>query len=217
MRNLHLAQRFIVKGERDKILQWLAFVILLLLASTMVVKGGYMQAKAHFAQYLIERAFTQTLADNTPHKPWSWADTHPVAKMRFISPKFKSSENDLYILAGISGRTLAFGPGLFLGGATAGEQGNTIIAGHRDSHFLRLKYLQLGDVIELTNTQGHLSQYQVTDLRVVHESQVEEMATTKDSRLTLITCYPFDALSAEADLRYIVEAKSISVGRDSLI
>ena len=132
MRNLHLAQRFIVKGERDKILQWLAFVILLLLASTMVVKGGYMQAKAHFAQYLIERAFTQTLADNNPHKPWSWADTHPVAKMRFISPKFKSSENDLYILAGISGRTLAFGPGLFLGGATAGEQGNTIIAGHRD-------------------------------------------------------------------------------------
>ncbi|MCW3172425.1 class GN sortase [Shewanella subflava] len=209
MLNLHSEQRFIAKGRRGKALQWLAFVMLLLLASMMMIKGGYMQAKAHFAQYLIERAFNQTLADNKPHKPWSWADTYPVAKMRFMSAKLQSAKHDLYILAGMSGRTLAFGPGLFLGGADVGEQGNTIIAGHRDSHFLRLKYIQLGDVIELQNTQGHLSQYKVTDLRVVHESQVEEMATTEDSRLTLITCYPFDSLLAEADLRYIVEAKSI--------
>ncbi|MCT7942188.1 class GN sortase [Shewanella holmiensis] len=217
MFNLHLKQLFSMKGERGNTLQWLAFGILLLLASIMIIKGGYMQAKAHFAQYLIERAFIQTLVDNKPHKPWSWADTHPVAKMRFMNPKLKSVENDLYILAGMSGRTLAFGPGLFLGGAGAGEQGNTIIAGHRDSHFSRLKYLQLGDVIELQNTQGNLTQYRVTDLRVVHESQVEEMAKTEDSRLTLITCYPFESLSANANLRYIVEAKAMPAGPKSWI
>ncbi|MGZ9898048.1 class GN sortase [Shewanella gaetbuli] len=180
------------------------------MAFAMVFKGGYMQAKAHFAQYLIERAFEKTLIDHQPHKPWSWADTHPVAKMRFISQNEQMIEDDVFVLAGLSGRTLAFGPGLYLGGAGAGEQGNTVIAGHRDSHFLKLKYLQVGDVIEIQNTQGVYSQYQVTELRVVNENQIEEMAASDDSRLTLITCYPFEQLSANASQRYIVEAKATS-------
>ncbi len=41
-----------------------------------------------------------------PVKPWPWADTHPVA--RLIAP---AQDADVLVLAGASGRTLAFGPG----------------------------------------------------------------------------------------------------------
>nr|WP_235781863.1 class GN sortase [Shewanella vesiculosa] len=171
-----------------------------------------MQAKAHFAQFLIERAFEQTLVDNQPHKPWSWADTHPVAKMRVLQQQtdgFQPLGSDLYVLAGASGRNLAFGPGLMLGGAGLGEQGNTIIAGHRDSHFMRLQYVKLGDIIELYSTEGERVLYQITATEVVHETDMKVLAPTAEKHLTLITCYPFDQLSGNAEYRYIVEAKPI--------
>ncbi|MCT8986166.1 class GN sortase [Shewanella phaeophyticola] len=169
-----------------------------------------MQAKAHFAQFLIERAFEQTLVDNQPHKPWSWADTHPVAKMRLLQTHAQGTQalgSDLYVLAGASGRNLAFGYSLMLGGAGVGEQGNTIIAGHRDSHFMRLQYVNVGDMIELYSATGKLQVYQITATQVVHETATEVLNQTENSQLTLITCYPFDQLSGNAEYRYIVEAK----------
>jgi sortase A len=35
------------------------------------------------------------------------------------------------------------------------------------------------------------------------------LAPTAEKHLTLITCYPFDQLSGNAEYRYIVEAKPI--------
>ncbi|GGB72848.1 class GN sortase [Shewanella inventionis] len=184
--------------------------LIILLGLGLIVQGGYMQAKAHFAQFLIERAFEQTLVDNQPHKPWSWADTHPVAKMRLLQTHAQGTQAlgpDLYVLAGASGRNLAFGPSLMLGGAGVGEQGNTIIAGHRDSHFMRLQYVNVGDMIELYSATGKLQVYQITTTQVVHETATEVLNQTENSQLTLITCYPFDQLSGNAQYRYIVQAK----------
>lgn len=186
-------------------------VILALLAITstgLLIQGGYMQAKAHFAQYLIAKAFEQTLQDDKPHKPWSWADTHPVAKMQFKDQDHRIKSDEIYVLAGVSGRTLAFGPGLYLNGAGVGEVGNTVIAGHRDTHFITLRQLQIGDKIEMVNSRSVVIEYTVTDLRIVDASAVDEMAITDDHRLTLITCYPFEGLTAKATQRFIVEAKA---------
>jgi sortase A len=183
--------------------------LLTLVGLGLIVQGGYMQAKAHFAQFLIERAFEQTLVDNQPHKPWSWADTHPVAKMRVLQHNAQGVQplgQDLYVLAGASGRNLAFGPSLMLAGAGVGEQGNMIIAGHRDSHFMRLQYVNVGDMIELYSATGQLQVYRITATQVVHESATEVLEQTENSKLTLITCYPFDQLAGNAEYRYIVEA-----------
>jgi sortase A len=191
---------------------WIVIVLLSVLGCALLLQGGYMQAKAHFAQFLIERAFEKTLADSQPHKPWSWADTHPVAKMRVLQQYNDSLQplgSDLYVLAGASGRNLAFGPGLMLAGAALGEQGNMIIAGHRDSHFMRLQYVKVGDMIELYSTAGERVLYQITTTHVVHETDLNVLAPTAESHLTLITCYPFDQLSGNAEYRYIVEAKPI--------
>jgi len=44
-------------------------------------QGAYIHAKALLAQVLLERAFSETIASGREVKPWSWADTWPVARI----------------------------------------------------------------------------------------------------------------------------------------
>lgn len=192
-------QRFLVVG-------------LFLIGSTLLGKGLYMQAKAHFAQYLIEQAWTKTLADGQSHKPWSWADTYPVAKLSIYREQAANNDieaelNDsLYVLAGASGRNLAFGPSLVLSSAPAGQKGNTVIAGHRDTHFAILNGMTVGRRLSLQTLKGNHIIYEVVATQVVHETETQFMAPSADNRLTLITCYPFDTLQGGAELRFVVQA-----------
>ncbi|ABN61350.1 class GN sortase [Shewanella baltica] len=192
-------QRFLVVG-------------LFLIGATLLGKGLYMQAKAHFAQYLIEQAWTKTLADGQSHKPWSWADTYPVAKLSIYREQAANNHieaelNDsLYVLAGASGRNLAFGPSLVLSSAPAGQKGNTVIAGHRDTHFAILNGMAVGRRLSLQTLKGNHIIYEVVATQVVHETETQFMAPSDDNRLTLITCYPFDALQGGAELRFVVQA-----------
>ncbi|MGI2218266.1 class GN sortase [Shewanella baltica] len=193
-------QRFLVVG-------------LFLIGATLLGKGLYMQAKAHFAQYLIEQAWTKTLADGQSHKPWSWADTYPVAKLSIYREQAAANSdieaelNDsLYVLAGASGRNLAFGPSLVLSSAPAGQKGNTVIAGHRDTHFAILNGMAVGRRLSLQTLKGNNIIYEVVATQVVHETETQFMAPSDDNRLTLITCYPFDALQGGAELRFVVQA-----------
>ncbi|VEF26396.1 Sortase (surface protein transpeptidase) [Shewanella baltica] len=192
-------QRFLVVG-------------LFLIGATLLGKGLYMQAKAHFAQYLIEQAWTKTLADGQSHKPWSWADTYPVAKLSIYREQAANSDieaelNDsLYVLAGASGRNLAFGPSLVLSSAPAGQKGNTVIAGHRDTHFAILNGMAVGRRLSLQTLKGNHIIYEVVATQVVHETETQFMAPSADNRLTLITCYPFDTLQGGAELRFVVQA-----------
>lgn len=174
-----------------------------------------MQAKAHFAQYLIQEAWDKTLADRQPHKPWYWADTHPVAKLSFL-PRADSHGGEsaprgesLFVLSGASGRNLAFGPGLMLASAKVEEAGNTVIAGHRDTHFAILSEVHKGRRLLLQGAAGEETVYEVTHTRVVHESDTRVLSATQAKTLTLITCYPFEALSSGGSLRFIVQASPL--------
>ncbi|GIU05859.1 class GN sortase [Shewanella morhuae] len=192
-------QRFLVVG-------------LCLIGATLLGKGFYMQAKAHFAQYLIEQAWTKTLADGKSHKPWSWADTYPVAKLSiYRQPAANTAseaelDDSLYVLAGASGRNLAFGPSMMLSSAPAGQIGNTVIAGHRDTHFAILNGMAVGRRLSLQTLKGNNIIYEVVATQVVHETATQFMAPSDDNRLTLITCYPFEALQGGAELRFVVQA-----------
>jgi len=62
-----------------------------------------MLSKAWLSQVLIRQAWQQTLLDKQQHRPWSWADTYPVARLQV--PRLAVSS---YILEGSSGRNLAF-------------------------------------------------------------------------------------------------------------
>ena len=85
------------------------FVLPLLLALIGLIlfgQGAYIHAKALVAQVLLERAFEKTIATGRETKPWSWADTWPVARI-----EVKRLHARAIVLAGSSGQALAFGPG----------------------------------------------------------------------------------------------------------
>src|SRR4051812_47678431 len=85
------------------------FAVALALATAGLVlfgQGAYIHAKALLAQLLLERAFSETVATGRDTKPWSWADTWPVARI-----EVKRLHAGTIVLAGSSGQALAFGPG----------------------------------------------------------------------------------------------------------
>ena len=161
-------------------------------------QGAWLYAKAGLAQLLLEQAWADSHNQQTPAKPWPWADTWPVARLRVPGKGI-----DLIVLAGDSGRTLAFGPGHSSGSAMPGTPGTTVISGHRDTHFRFLATLKAGDELVLDGTHSH-TRYTVTSTRVVDQRQFQISAN--GNRLVLITCYPFDAIVPGGPLRYIVEA-----------
>src|SRR6476469_6161733 len=56
-------------------------VFLALAGLVLFSQGAYIHAKALLAQVLLQRAFTETIATGRDTKPWSWADTWPVARI----------------------------------------------------------------------------------------------------------------------------------------
>src|SRR6476661_8774911 len=93
-------------------------------------QGAWIYVKAQLAQYLLQRAWVRTMNGERDVKPWPWADTWPVAKLQ--APHYRI---ELIVLAGASGRTLAFGPAVVNGVIEMDGHGTLIISGHRDTHF----------------------------------------------------------------------------------
>jgi len=179
--------------------------MLLFLAAAGVVQfgqAGYIHAKAQLAQVLLERAWQRTLAGETAVKPWPWADTWPVA--RLVAP---GQRMDLLVLAGANGRTIAFGPGHLDGTPLPGTHGNSVIGGHRDTHLAFLRHLKRGDRLMVERADGKRVDYRVTELDVLDKQDTWVTRNEGVSRLTLVTCWPFDALRAGGPQRYVVIAQ----------
>jgi sortase A len=162
--------------------------------------GGWIQAKAQLAQWLLQRAWQESRQHKAPVKPWPWADTWPVARLSVAS-----LDVDLLVLNGDQGSSLAFGPGL----VRSADAHLTIISGHRDTHFTFLAKLHRGHELALETRTGR-QQYRVIATAVV-DSRHTRIGTVDDERLVLVTCYPFDHWQAGGPLRYVVEAEPISL------
>jgi len=176
------------------------FIILLAIAGILLIgRGGYIYAKAELAQYLIHTSWKQSLISNKEIKPWPWADTWPVARM--MAPKYKV---DLVVLSGDSGRTLAFGPGHRFGTTAPGDNGNSIVSAHRDTHFKFLQYLNIGDELVVQNHNAQIQYFQVVDTKVVDADKVSIPVDYSEPVLTLVTCYPFNKSTPGGSLRYLV-------------
>ena len=165
-------------------------------------QGAYIPAKAWFAQELMQRAWLRSTDDSDHQAPWPWADTWPVARLAA-----KSGKVDLIVLAGGSGRTLAFGPGHLSASALPGERGNSVIAGHRDTHFNFLRDVKLGEPLYVENIGGSKYVYEVIGIDVVDSRRGSLLLDTDAAILSLVTCYPFDQREAGGPLRYVVTAR----------
>jgi sortase A len=164
-------------------------------------QGAYIHAKARLAQVLLHQAWDRTLAGDQRVKPWSWADTWPVA--RLVVP---SRGVDLLVLAGSNGRTIAFGPGHVFGTAMPGEPGNSVIGGHRDTNLAFLEHLEVGASVLVQDEKGHWTKYVVVSTEVVDRHDLWVLGTSDRTELTLVTCFPFNALRAGGPQRFVVRA-----------
>src|SRR4029078_238405 len=163
-------------------------------------QGAYIHAKALVAQVLLERAFEETIATGRETKPWSWADTWPVARI-----EVNRLHASAIALAGSSGQALAFGPGHVEGTPDAGERGVAVYSAHRDTHFAFLKNIVIGDEINVTRQDSRTFRYRVDTTAVVRfdASGIDPLAGGHE--LALSTCWPFDALTQGPE-RYLVHA-----------
>jgi sortase A len=108
------------------------------------------------------------------------------------------------VLEGTDEWTLDRAVGHIEGTARPGVAGNVGIAGHRDSFFRVLKDVAEGDRLELA-FPGEVRHYRVARLSIVQPDEVDVLAPSRDSRVTLVTCHPFYFVGA-APKRFIVQA-----------
>ena len=190
-------------------------VLAVLIASLLVAgvwqigEGSWIYAKARLAQYLLQRAWSRTLAGETVVKPWPWADTWPIARLTVPSKKI-----DLIVLNGAYGRTLAFGPAYAESSALPGSVGTTILTGHRDTHFSFLKRLNRQDTIVIETAKGKRLRYVVSERRIVDSRSGTITLDPSQTTLILVTCYPFDSMMSGGPLRYIVVAEQNDAAQD---
>jgi sortase A len=177
---------------------------LVIVGAWQVGGASYIYAKAWLAQGLIAAAWSQTLSGEQQVLPWPWADTWPIARLRILEQNV-----DLYVLSDASGRTLAFGPGLLSGSAMPGEPGNAIISAHRDTHFRFLRHTRPGAALELQTADGRWQHYMLNERHVLDVRRDRLAVKARDSTLTLMTCYPFDALLPGGPLRFALIAERV--------
>ena len=178
---------------------------LVLLGLQQIGSAGLIKAKAAVAPLLIDRAWARSLeSSERPIKPWPWADTWPVGKLQV-----PSVEINLPVLYGDSGNVLAFGPGYSPRSSLPGDVGLTVISGHRDTHFAPLADVAVDELVRLEGFDGAQRLFRVSNIRVVNAHSEQINIGDADSGLLLVTCYPFDALSANGPLRYVVFAEPL--------
>jgi sortase A len=178
---------------------------LIAIGTWQVAAAGWIHAKAIFAQHLIARAWITARDGGPARRPWPWADMRPIARLTVPSLGI-----DLYVLDASSNRALAFGPAHVNGTASPGRFGNSVIVAHRDTHFAFLRDLSPNDEIDIEIAKGDLARYRVREVAIVDQGETRVLDAADAQQLTLITCYPFDAVQPGTPLRYVVIADRFS-------
>jgi sortase A len=182
----------------------LAASALLTLGAWQAAEAAWIPVKARLAQRLLARAWRLARSGNEDARPWPWADTRPLARLTVPARGI-----DLYVLEGASGRTLAFGPGHLAGSALPGRSGNSVLSGHRDTHFAFLRDLREGDALWIEGLDGARRLYRFEGATVVDKADLSWTLPGAGDRLTLVTCYPFGAVRPGGRLRYVVTAVGV--------
>jgi len=184
------------------------FIAVYLLAAAMILglimmmTSLWIPLKAIIAQELLEQSWEECEKTGHIKKPWPWADHYAIAKL-----EAPSLGKEQIILAGDSGRTRAFAPGLNEK-AIYQKDAALVISAHRDTHFRFLKNVAVGDPLTL-KTHQQKRQFEIVDAVVVDATKTRIQPEAFPEGLILVTCFPFDAMTAGGPLRYVVFAKEI--------
>jgi len=97
------------------------------------------------------------------------------------------------------------GVGHYAGSFYPGQDGNILIAGHRNSFFRNFEYLEIGDTVNFDTTYGRF-EYTITEFKIIKGNDNSIAKDTTKEQLTMYTCYPFTYIG-NAPERYVVIAE----------
>ena len=165
-----------------------------LLAAHALIAAGVLLLARPVADWLVG-IHSQSAAASVPRRaPASGRRTPPPVEGQFLGRlEIPRIHLDLAVFEGTSEATLRMGPGHLAGTpwpAASRVSGNCVIAGHRDSFFRALEKVRADDVVRL-RVDDRVETYRLERRRVVRPRDRGSIAVTADSRLTLITCFPF--------------------------
>ncbi len=111
------------------------------------------------------------------------------------------------VFQGTTASVLDHGVGHLDGSPLPGQNGNVVLAAHRDTFFRSLRNIHEGDDVTV-ETQYGTRTYKVASTEIVPPTDVSVLDPTLRPALTLITCYPFYYVG-HAPKRFIVRAFEI--------
>ncbi len=195
--------------RRAEIALWVVGLSLLGGVLAAIVQSRVYQARQGRAFFDVERrAAASTHGLELPPGPASAGpatlspEADPLVLGRIEIPRIGVSA---IVREGDDDTTLAVAVGHVPGTAQPGERGNMALAGHRDSFFRALRDIQVDDVIRF-RAFGRGYEYRVESTEVVTAAELRVLESTRDTVLTLVTCYPFGYLG-HAPNRFIVRAR----------
>ena len=101
------------------------------------------------------------------------------------------------------------GVGHYAGSTLPGEEGNFVIAGHRDTVFKKLEGIKKDDQIFIETQWGNY-EYKVSDIKITKPDDYTILEPTNYEKLTMYTCYPFNYIG-NAPERFIVIGDFVAV------
>jgi len=182
-----------------------AALALALFGATQIAHATWIHARAFVAQELIAFAWKRAQASGAAPRPWPGADWRPVARISVPAHGVA-----VFVLDDAHARALSYGPAHLAGTAAPGAMGNSVVVAHRDTHFAFLRHVAIDDEIDVESARGERLRYRVTGRLVVDKHDMAIAQPTAGSRLTLVTCYPFDALRPGTPLRYVIVAERMT-------
>lgn len=147
---------------------------------------------------------------------WHQQQQNPAAAVESVTSStssslaklsFPSLHREFIVTEGATERNLLLGPVHVERSVEPGQNGNCIIAAHRDTHFRILREIQKGDEI-LIESAGKVYRYRTVSLAIVSADDVRFYHNEDRALLTLVTCYPFYYVGP-APKRFIVRARLV--------
>ena len=112
------------------------------------------------------------------------------------------------VIEGDEAAALVLGVGHLADTPLPWRSGNSVFAAHRDTFFRPLEHIRANDIIRFSSPDVDV-EYLVRTTKIVASTDVDVLAPTSTSTLTLITCYPFTYIGP-APKRFIVTAERVS-------
>lgn len=170
--------------ERLRTLAWRKHLPLILTFAGILMLG-YVGGE-YYAMYREQKMLTQEWEKQNAPNAAAEKSAKEDGLIRVVIPKI---DLDAIVLEGAGRKQLKLGPGRIKSSALPGEPGNSVITAHRDTFFRRVYELKKGDEL-IIRRKGEVFKFEVSGYKIVKPDDLSVLKQTKDSQLTLITCYP---------------------------